>query len=55
MGHTIMLYSLMFTLAGLAVALCGKCLFKSKITCIFGAAITTIAFDMYISLLSIHI
>ena len=55
MGHAIMLYSFMFTLAGLAIALYGKCLFKSKIICIFGATITTIAFGMCISLLSAYI
>ena len=55
MVHAIMLYSFMFTLAGLAIALCGKCLFKSKIICIFGATITTIAFGICISLLSAYI
>lgn len=55
MGHTILLYSLVVTLAGLAIALYGKCLFKSKIICIFGATITTITFGMCISLLSAYI
>ena len=55
MGHTIMFYSLVATLVGLAIALYGKCLFKSKIICIFGATITTIAFGMCISLLSAYI
>ena len=55
MGHTKMLYSLVVTFAGLAVAVSGKCLFKSKIICIFGATITTIAFGMCISLLSTYI
>lgn len=55
MGHTIMIYSLVVTLAGLAMALYDKCLFKSKIICIFGAMITTISFGMCISLLSAYI
>lgn len=55
MGHTILLYSLVVTLAGLAIALYGKYLFKNKIICIFGATITTIAFGMCISLLSAYI
>lgn len=53
MGHTILLYSIIFTFAGLAVAVSGKCFFNSKIMCMFGAVITTIDFGMCISLLTI--
>lgn len=55
MGLTIMLYSLVGTFAGLAIALSGKCFFNNNVMCMFGAVITTIAFGICISLLSIYI
>lgn len=55
MVHTIMLYSLMATFAGLAVALSGKCFFNSKIMYIFGAVMTAIAFCIHLPLLSAYI
>lgn len=55
MGYTILLYSLVVTLAGLAVAVSGKCFFNSKIMCISGAVITTIGFCVCLPLLSAYI
>lgn len=55
MGHTILLYSIMFTFFGLAVAISGKCLFNNKIMYIFGSVITTIAFCIVLPLLSVYI
>ena len=55
MGHMIMLYSSVVTLAGPAIALYGKCFFNSKIMCMSGAVITTIGFGICISLLSAYI
>lgn len=55
MGLTIMLYSLVVTFAGLAVAVSSKCFFNNKIMYTLGAAITTIALSICISLLSVYI
>ena len=55
MVHTIMLYSLVGIFTGLAVALSGKCFFNSKIMCIFGAVIATIAFCIHLPLVSAYI
>ena len=55
MGHVILLYSIVALFGGLAVTVSGKCLFNNKIMYMFGAVITTIAFCICISLLSVYI
>jgi len=55
MIHTIMLYSLMATFFGLAVAISGKCLFNNKIMYICGAVITAISFCVCLPLISAYI
>lgn len=50
----ILLYSIMALFGGLAVAISGKC-FNNNIMYVFGAVVTTIAFCICISLLSVYI